>query len=93
MYDLLRSHGVALCIADSSKYPRREVTTADFVYFRFHGRAQLFASNYTKAELNDEAKKMRRFLKKGHDVYAYFNNDAAGYAIANARKLTEMMRD
>lgn len=92
VYDLLRCHGAALCIADSSRYPRREVTTSDFMYFRFHGRTQLFASNYTNAELADEAIKMRRVLKKGHDVYAYFNNDAEGYAIANARKLTEMIR-
>jgi len=92
VYELLRCHGAALCIADSSRYPRREVITSDFMYFRFHGRVRLFASNYTRVELAEEAKKMRRLLKQGHDVYAYFNNDAKGYAIANARKLTEMMK-
>ncbi len=68
------------------------MTTANFVYFRFHGRARLFASNYTKAELAQEAKKMRRLLKEGQDVYAYFNNDAEGYAVTNARTLTALMR-
>lgn len=92
VYRLLSRHGAALCIADSNKYPRREVTTTNFVYFRFHGRARLFASNYTKAELAQEAKKMRRLLKEGQDVYAYFNNDAEGYAVANARALTALMR-
>jgi uncharacterized protein YecE (DUF72 family) len=92
VYRLLSCHGAALCIADSPKYPRREIATGNFVYFRFHGRTQLFTSSYTRAELADEAKKMRRMLEEGHDVYAYFNNDAAGYAIANARTLTEMMR-
>ena len=92
VYSLLSSHGAALCIADSNKYPRREVATANFVYFRFHGRTQLFASDYTKAELAEEAKKMRRFLKEGQDVYAYFNNDADGHAVTNARTLTAMMK-
>jgi len=35
---------------------------------------------------------MRRLLKRGDDVYVYFNNDAEGHAVANARTLTEMMR-
>jgi uncharacterized protein YecE (DUF72 family) len=38
IYRLLSRHGAALCISDSSRYPRRDVMTADFVYFRFHGR-------------------------------------------------------
>jgi uncharacterized protein YecE (DUF72 family) len=63
----------------------------DFVYFRFHGRTRLFTSNYTGTELAEEAKKIRRTVQEGRDVYVYFNNDAAGYAIANARKLTDMM--
>jgi uncharacterized protein YecE (DUF72 family) len=92
VYKLLRNHGAALCIADSPQYPRRAVTTADFVYFRFHGRTRLFASDYSKAELAEEAKKMRRFLKEGQDMYAYFNNDAEGHAVENARTLTAMVR-
>jgi uncharacterized protein YecE (DUF72 family) len=91
VYRLLSFHGAALCITDSCKYPRREIITADFVYFRFHGRTQLFTSNYTGAELTEEAKKIRRTVREGRDVYVYFNNDAAGYAIANAWKLTDMM--
>ena len=92
IYQLLSRHNAALCIADSTQYPRREVTTADFVYFRFHGRTKLFTSNYTRAELADEAKKMRRLLQEGQDVYVYFNNDAEGYAVTNARTLTALMR-
>lgn len=44
IYALLRKHNAALCIADSPRYPRRDDVTADFVYFRFHGRTDLFAS-------------------------------------------------
>lgn len=92
VYKLLSRHNAALCIADSSQYPRRDVITADFVYVRFHGRTRLFTSNYVKTELANEAKKFSRFMREGHDVYVYFNNDAEGHAVANALTLTAMMR-
>lgn len=86
-YRLLRQYEAALCIADSPRYPRKEVLTAGFTYLRFHGRTKLFVSCYTKNELAEEAKKIKRYLRDGLDVYAYFNNDAEGHAVANARTL------
>lgn len=53
IYRLLRRHGAALCIADSPRYPRRDVLTAEFTYLRFHGRTELFASKYSHAELQE----------------------------------------
>lgn len=90
IYALLRQHNAALCIADSPPYPRRDDVTADFVYIRFHGRTDLFASKYTDAELAEEAKRIRRYLRDGLDVYVYFNNDALGHAVANARTLRRL---
>ncbi|BCA53830.1 hypothetical protein W02_09700 [Nitrospira sp. KM1] len=92
IYRLLSRHGSALCIGDSGRYPRKDVITADFVYMRFHGRHHLFASSYSKTELAEEAKKMKRHLQNGYDVYAYFNNDAEGHAVQNARMLTALMK-
>lgn len=90
-YTLLRKHNAALCIADSPRYPRRDVSTADFVYLRFHGRTDLFASKYTDTELAEEARQIRRYLRDGRDVYVYFNNEAFGHAIANARTLNHLV--
>jgi uncharacterized protein YecE (DUF72 family) len=90
-YTLLRRHNTALCIADSPRYPRRDVVTADFVYLRFHGRIDLFASKYTDSELAEEARQIRRYLLDGRDVYVYFNNDALGHAVANARTLIRLI--
>lgn len=92
VYRLLRAHGAALCIADSPRYPRRDVVTADFTYFRFHGRTRLFASRYTTGELAEEARGMARQLAAGLDVYVYFNNDAEGHAVENARALGALLR-
>lgn len=91
VYGLLSRHDAALCIADSPRYPRKDVLTAGFTYLRFHGRTKLFASCYTKKELAEEAKKIERYRGDGLDVYAYFNNDAEGHAVANARTLRALV--
>jgi len=91
IFSLLSRYNAALCIADSPRYPRHNVITANFVYVRFHGRRELFASNYTDAELADEAKQMRRYLRDGRDIYVYFNNDAEGHAVGNARALRRLV--
>jgi uncharacterized protein YecE (DUF72 family) len=92
-YKLLRQHHAALCIADSPRYPRRDVVTADFVYLRFHGRTELFASKYTDAQLAEEVEGIRRYYGDGLDVYVYFNNDAEGHAVTNARTLRRMIAE
>lgn len=91
IYRLLRRYNAALCIADSPDYPRRDVVTADFVYFRFHGRTELFASRYSQAELQEEAKIVRQYQRDGLNVFVYFNNDALGHAVENARTLIRLL--
>ncbi|HJU05049.1 MAG TPA: DUF72 domain-containing protein [Nitrospiraceae bacterium] len=91
VYRLLSRHGAALCIADSHRYPRKDVLTTDWAYVRFHGRNQLFASNYSRAELQKEARILKRYLKDGMDVLVYFNNDAKGYAVKNAKTLGRLL--
>ena len=83
---------VALVIAHSSRYPVPEaVSTAPFVYFRFHGPKELFASGYSDVELERWAAHAKRFLGEGLDVYAYFNNDAMGDAVPDAQTLIRMV--
>ena len=93
IYRVLRRHGAAFCIADSPNYPRHDVLTTDFTYVRFHGRTQLFASSYSKAELTEEARKMKRYVRDGVEVFVYFNNDARGHAINNARTLRTLLEE
>lgn len=93
IYRLLKRHGAALCIADSPRYPRKDVLTTDWTYVRFHGRNELFASSYTKNELAKEAQKLMRYLRERIEVFVYFNNDARGYAVKNARLLKELLEE
>ncbi|WP_166206546.1 DUF72 domain-containing protein [Cognatiluteimonas telluris] len=49
----LRRHNVALVVADTGgKFPYAEDVTADFVYVRLHGDAQLYVSGYAGAALD-----------------------------------------
>jgi uncharacterized protein YecE (DUF72 family) len=93
IYRLLKRHGAALCIADSPRYPRKDILTAGWTYVRFHGRNELFASSYTKNELAKEAGQLTRSQREGIEVFVYFNNDARGYAVKNARLLKELLEE
>jgi len=90
IYAILRDYSFSLCIAHSKVWPCVEETTADWVYLRFHG-GLLYTSNYSNKELQAWAAKIRKWMGEGKDVYAYFNNDALGFAITNARKLRELI--
>jgi len=84
IYRLLEKYNASLCLADSKKFPYAEVVTADFIYLRFHGRGSLYASKYKESELEKWAQKIKNWQKQGKDIYAYFNNDAYGFAIEDA---------
>jgi len=86
-WEILRKYKAAAVFQDFPDWPIFEEVTADFVYLRFHGKESLYSSCYTEKELKDWAKKIKNWQKQGLDVYAYFNNDALGYAIENAKRL------
>ena len=90
-YKLLEKYSIAWVIADSPSYPKAEEVTADFVYIRMHGSKVLFSSKYTNKELKDLSQKIKKWLRKGLDIYIYFNNDAYGYAIENAKMLKKLI--
>ncbi len=85
VYRILEEGGCALCAASSPGFPEARVETADFAFLRFHGGKVLYGSKYSAEELAEWADYARDLLKKGMDVYAYFNNDAFGYAVEDAR--------
>jgi uncharacterized protein YecE (DUF72 family) len=86
---IMKEHGIAWCISDSAgRYPFLEAVTSDFVYIRFHGSTDLYASDYSEQELQGWAAKIRGF---GVDTYAYFDNDFNAYAPQNALRLKELV--
>ncbi len=87
---VLRSHGAAYCLADRPEFLDDLPPTADFVYLRRHGAGGSHAGRYPGEALERDAERIRSFLQGGRDVFVYFNNDAFGFAPANAKELAEI---
>lgn len=92
VYRVLERHSAALCIHDILPHHPR-VLTADWTYVRFHGftARSRYGGNYTDGQLGAWAGQIRKWLRDGVDVYAYFNNDLGGHAVRNALKLRELL--
>jgi len=86
VYELLRTHRVALVVADRAPAgPTPWVSTCDWAYIRFHsGRGR--SGVYTRSQISEWAGRLAAF---GGDVYAYFNNDWEGLAVKNAEQLQD----
>lgn len=60
--ELLRKHNAALVLADTAgKFPYAEDMTADFIYIRLHGSEELYASGYSKEELDRWASRIKKW--------------------------------
>lgn len=88
-YALLEAYNACLCIADSARFPSAREVTADFVYLRFHGRAGLYSSSYSEGELKEWAEFAAGCARSG--LFAFFNNDAHGYAVKDAAAFRELV--
>lgn len=93
VYHILKGNNMAICIADWPEFARNVPVVADFVYHRRHKAGQyLYGGCYSDVALRADAKKIKLWLKGGKDVFIYFNNDEAGYAVKNAITLSKMVR-
>lgn len=89
--DLMRATRLAICMGDAPDFPMwREVTT-DLVYVRLHGHTRKYASSYSTPALRRWAEDARRWLGEGREVHVYFDNDAEGHAIRNAKCFGELV--
>jgi uncharacterized protein YecE (DUF72 family) len=91
VYALLRERGAALTIGDHPQRPfqTRELT-ADWTFVRFHyGRGR--GGNYSRRQLQEWRNRIVQWRRHA-DVYAYFNNDWEGFAVANARLLRRALQ-
>ena len=93
VYEVLERHGAALCIHDLlADHPWRRTT--GWTYLRFHGPGALTAKyqgRYGARRLGGIADRLDPWIADGTDVYAYFNNDFEGHAVADARWLRERL--
>ena len=90
-YKLLKKYKAAFCIHDYGGTITPIIETAKFMYLRLHGPTGTYAGNYPDKKLSDWAKEIRQWVNDKKHVYCYFNNDQAGYAVANAKTLAEIL--
>jgi uncharacterized protein YecE (DUF72 family) len=90
---LLRKHNVAYTIVDEPLLPPKTVFTADFAYFRWHGRHSQpwFDYRYSEKELDEWVPKVKEAAEKTRKVYGYFNNHFHGYAPENCIQILEKL--
>ena len=81
VYELLRRHGVALCLAESDKLEIPEVITSDFVYYR------LRKPEYSPEDLDAIAARTRQLLATGRDLYLMFKHEESPEGALNAELL------
>jgi len=89
VFHLLEKYGAGFCIVSLPGLECPMRATGSTVYIRFHGQEVLYGDRYPRETLAQWAGHIRNFLAAGHQVYAYFNNDAFGYAVENAQELTQ----
>lgn len=92
IYDLLHQYKTALVIQDMPKSKTPEIDQRDdFMYLRFHGSDGDYRGSYHDEHLQAQADDIRKWLKQGKDVYAYFNN-TMGEAFNNAAMLQDLVK-
>ena len=93
VYNLLDKQRAAVCLHDMPGSVTIEPNDASFVYIRRHGSEKSrYRGRYTEAQIKSDAQRVRRWLRQGRTVYAYFNNDVKGYAVENAFQLEAALK-
>jgi uncharacterized protein YecE (DUF72 family) len=88
---MLERHHLSFCIFDMPNLPCPDWITSKTIYVRFHGCRSVYGGLYGEKELQPWAGRIQQWLATDHDVYAYFNNDAFGFALQDARTLQELL--
>ena len=85
LFDALKSHNAALCIADTDEISTPVVKTASFLYFR------LRREDYTPGDLTRWAKQLQECAKEASDAFIYFKHEEAGVGPKFAKALQERL--
>ncbi|MCL4466930.1 MAG: DUF72 domain-containing protein [Chloroflexi bacterium] len=90
VFETMERHRVAHCVHDMPPLQVPLRVTAGSVYIRFHGNAS-HSGDYSLDQLKTWVGRIENWSSQGLEVYAYFNNDAGGYALTNARTLRNLL--
>ena len=83
VYERLRTHGFALCVADSEKLETPLEVTANFAYFRLRDEG------YQTTDIDEWAAKIGALQSRCKDIYVYFKHEEQGLGPAFAQRLMQ----
>jgi len=89
VYAAFRANGTIFCACSGPGLPDELIRTADDIYVRFHGVDRWYLYDYSDAELQVWADRIRD--SGATRVWAYFNNDYNANAPKNAHRLIELL--
>lgn len=94
VFDLLHRHGAGFVISVIAGQQPILRAVGRLVYVRFHNfdPSMRYGGSFDDASLTWWAGRLRELTADGLPAFAYFNNDMNGYAVANARTLTSLLR-
>jgi uncharacterized protein YecE (DUF72 family) len=92
-WSTLKKFNVAYTIVDEPLLPPEIHITADFAYFRWHGKGlrPWYNYRYTREELEIWVPRLKDAAQQTQVVYGYFNNHYHGYAVENCLQVLEML--
>jgi uncharacterized protein YecE (DUF72 family) len=93
VYELLVAHQAAFCIYELGGLLSPREVTAGWAYVRLHGPGGAYRGKYDVQALAGWMGAFSTWMRQGKDVYCYFDNDQAGYAVQNALALQAMAPD
>lgn len=87
---VLERRKAAMCLADSPQRTQPWWRTADWGFVRFHQGRGSHAPGYERDALRTWARRIADLWGPRHDIFAYFNNDTAGWAVKDAITFAEL---
>jgi len=88
----LGAHQLAFSGISHPDFPDQVIGNTARLYYRMHGREQLYASGYSEQQLADLVSRVDSIpgLRR---AYIYFNNDVQGFATQNAEMLLKLTKE
>jgi uncharacterized protein YecE (DUF72 family) len=83
IFEILRKHNAALCVAESEERVTPDVCTADFCYYR------LRKADYSSSEREQIAQRMQGHLSENREVFAFFKHEENPAGALYAAELLE----
>lgn len=91
VYEILNHYGASFCIYDLNRRLSPKKVTANFIYIRLHGPEGPYQGKYNPQILSHWVQDFLDWAQQNKEVYCYFDNDQAGFAVQNALEIKELL--